>query len=82
MGPLGGIFVGLIAPRIFNEYLELPIGILGSMMLALGCSTASLPNEFFESEQPLRRRTAVAVLLPDASRGIMCGYEISTAPCR
>ena len=34
-GALGGIFVGLVAPRIFNEYLELPIAVLGSMLLAL-----------------------------------------------
>jgi hypothetical protein len=34
-GAAGGIFVGLIAPRIFNEFLELPIGVLGSVLLAL-----------------------------------------------
>jgi hypothetical protein len=34
-GALGGVFVGLVAPRIFNEYLELPIAVLGSVMLSL-----------------------------------------------
>lgn len=34
-GALGGVFVGLIAPRVFNEFLEMPIGVLGSVMLAL-----------------------------------------------
>ncbi len=34
-GAVGGVFVGLIAPRIFKEFLELPIGVLGSVMLSL-----------------------------------------------
>lgn len=33
-GAAGGIFVGLIAPRVFNEFLELPIALLGCVMLA------------------------------------------------
>ena len=38
-GALGGVFVGLVAPRIFTEYLELPIAVLGSMLWACGCCT-------------------------------------------
>jgi spermidine synthase len=34
-GALGGAFVGIIAPRVFTAYLELPIGILGCVLLAL-----------------------------------------------
>ena len=34
-GAMGGLFVGIVAPRIFNEYLELPIGMLGCVVLAL-----------------------------------------------
>jgi hypothetical protein len=34
-GALGGIFVALAAPRLFNEYLELPLAVLGSVLLAL-----------------------------------------------
>jgi hypothetical protein len=34
-GALGGIFVGLVAPRLFNEYLELPIGVFASVLLSL-----------------------------------------------
>jgi hypothetical protein len=34
-GAFGGIFVGLIAPRIFNEYLELPIAVLATVLLSL-----------------------------------------------
>ncbi|MEJ7605290.1 MAG: fused MFS/spermidine synthase [Bryobacteraceae bacterium] len=35
-GALGGIFVGLVAPRIFTEFLELPAGLLGCVLLSLG----------------------------------------------
>jgi SAM-dependent methyltransferase len=34
-GALGGVFVGAIAPNLFSTYLELPIGILASILLAL-----------------------------------------------
>ena len=34
-GALGGTFVALAAPRLFTTYLELPIGITGSVLLAL-----------------------------------------------
>ncbi len=34
-GALGGIFVALIAPRIFNAYLELPVGLAACAILAL-----------------------------------------------
>jgi hypothetical protein len=36
-GALGGIFVGLVAPRIFDTYLELPIALVGSFVLWLVC---------------------------------------------
>jgi spermidine synthase len=34
-GALGGIFVGLIAPAVFSTYLELPVGVVASVFLAL-----------------------------------------------
>jgi hypothetical protein len=34
-GALGGAFVGLLAPRLFDEYLELPIAVLASVLLSL-----------------------------------------------
>jgi hypothetical protein len=34
-GALGGIFVGVVAPNIFTTYLELPVGILGTVFLAM-----------------------------------------------
>lgn len=36
-GALGGIAVSLVAPRIFSDYLELPIGLLGFIFLAGLC---------------------------------------------
>jgi SAM-dependent methyltransferase len=35
-GALGGLFVGLAAPLLFNRYLELPIATTGCVLLALG----------------------------------------------
>ena len=34
-GALGGIFVAIIAPRLFNSYLELPIGLVACAILAV-----------------------------------------------
>jgi len=34
-GALGGVFVGVVAPTVFSSYLELPIGIVASILLAL-----------------------------------------------
>ena len=34
-GAVGGVFVGIVAPNTFSTYLELPIGIIASIILAL-----------------------------------------------
>ncbi len=34
-GAAGGLFVGLAAPLLFNQYLELPVGVAGCMLLAM-----------------------------------------------
>ena len=34
-GAAGGIFVGLAAPALFSSYLELPVGVVGTIFLAL-----------------------------------------------
>lgn len=34
-GALGGLLVGAVAPRVFTEYLELPLGVLAVVMLSL-----------------------------------------------
>jgi hypothetical protein len=43
-GALGGIFVGVIAPRIFNEFYELPMALAGCAILALICATPVSPS--------------------------------------
>jgi SAM-dependent methyltransferase len=66
-GASGGIFVGLIAPRIFNEYLELPIGVLGSMLLALWLLYRFPAKRVLRVGAATAIATAIAVLMPDAS---------------
>lgn len=34
-GALGGLFVGLVAPQVFNSYLELPLALIGLTLLGL-----------------------------------------------
>lgn len=34
-GGLGGVFVGVASPALFSSYLELPVGVVGSVFLAL-----------------------------------------------
>jgi hypothetical protein len=38
-GALGGIFVGVIAPRIFHDFYELPIALAGCAVVTLICVT-------------------------------------------
>ncbi|MEO8593075.1 MAG: fused MFS/spermidine synthase [Candidatus Solibacter sp.] len=42
-GALGGLFVGLLAPLIFNRYLELPVAVTACVLLALSL-LYRLPN--------------------------------------
>ncbi len=66
-GALGGIFVGLIAPRIFTEYLELPIGLLGSMMLGLWLLYRFPTKRVLRVGAATAAAVVVAIALPDAS---------------
>ncbi len=34
-GAIGGIFVGIIAPKLFNQYMEVPIAMLASIVAAI-----------------------------------------------
>jgi SAM-dependent methyltransferase len=43
-GALGGLFVGVAAPLLFNRYLELPVAIVASAVLALGLLYAFPPR--------------------------------------
>jgi hypothetical protein len=52
-GAFGGIFVGLVAPRIFNEFYELPIALAGCAVLTLICL---MPGDSSLVSTPWRRR--------------------------
>jgi len=54
-GALGAVFVGLVAPNVFNGYLELPIGITACILLGLVLVYGYAPRR-------LLRLAAVAVL--------------------
>ena len=43
-GALGGLFVGLVAPLLFHDYLELPIGLLVTVLLIASILHRSAPS--------------------------------------
>jgi hypothetical protein len=64
-GALGGIFVALIAPRVFSSYLELPIALVATAVLA----TIGLWNQASSKWGALAFRTLLIVGV-----GILAGY--------
>jgi spermidine synthase len=66
-GALGGIFVGVVAPRIFDDYHELGLGI-GLAWLLLLAATAQDSRSWLRSGAPHRRWAGAlaltAILLP------------------
>jgi hypothetical protein len=64
-GAVGGIFVAIIAPRVFNSYLELPIGLVACGALAvIVLSDVEIPKL---GPWPVRFALAIAV-------GLLAGY--------
>jgi hypothetical protein len=44
-GALGGVFVAILAPRIFNQFFELPLAVLAAAALSFAClKYAPMPN--------------------------------------
>ena len=66
-GALGGVFVGLVAPRVFTEYLELPLGALGSVMLGLWLLYRFPTKRILRIGAITTAAALTAVMLPDAS---------------
>lgn len=66
-GALGGVFVGLVAPRIFNEYLELPIGVLVSVILALWLLYELASKRIVRIGAVAAAATFAAVMLPETT---------------
>jgi hypothetical protein len=66
-GAIGGIFVAIIAPRVFNSYLELPIGLVACGVLAV---IVLFNVEFFSwGPNPVRFALAIGV-------GLLAGYLV------
>ena len=75
-GALGGLFVGLVAPNLFNAYYEFPIG-LGLCAIARGAG--AVPARFagrrwVEVARPSRRSPVYLVFLGVVMRDLVEGY--------
>ena len=66
-GALGGIFVGWVAPRAFDSFLELPIAVLGSVLLALWLVYGLPSKRVLRVGGAAAAATFVAAMLPDQS---------------
>jgi hypothetical protein len=69
-GAAGGIFVGIAAPAIFSGYLEFPIAVAGSVMLAL-------PLVYGVTSRARMVRLAV---LAAAAFAVASGLQVGTGP--
>jgi hypothetical protein len=58
-GACGGLFVGLLAPRLFTGYHELQLGLLGCVLVFLHVYLEK--NRFWNAHMPAPRRVALAV---------------------
>ena len=70
-GALGGLFVGLVAPRIFDAYHELPLGVASCWVLALAAIARS-PTRIFAG----RLRAAAFAGLALVTLGPVAVYAI------
>ncbi|SPE37542.1 Integral membrane protein-like protein [Candidatus Sulfopaludibacter sp. SbA6] len=70
-GALGAVFVGVVAPNLFNTYLELPIGITASVLLAL-----PLLYGFNSPARLIRVGVVAAVAFAVATRFSAAGQEV------
>jgi len=62
-GALGGLFVGILAPLVFDRYLEVELGLVIAALLLLACrahGAASVPPD---RTSPWRRALATSLLL-------------------
>jgi len=70
-GALGAVFVGVVAPNLFNTYLELPIGITASVLLAL-----ALLYGYTSRARLLRVAVVAAVAFAVATRFSAGGQDV------
>ncbi len=70
-GLLGGIAVGLIAPRVFQAYTELPVGLLATALLIMVCHA-------YTAEGTFRRRRCIGLGLGWAACCVVCAIQTQT----
>jgi spermidine synthase len=70
-GALGGLFVGLVAPRIFDAYHELPLGVAACWALTL-VAIARAPSGLFAG----RLRAAAWAALALVTAGALGGFAL------
>ncbi len=61
-GACGGVFVGLLAPWLFNGYFEWQLGLFGCVLVFLETYLQSTP--FWKSRVPVWSKFAMAIALP------------------
>jgi SAM-dependent methyltransferase len=67
-GAAGGLFVGLIAPRIFDTYLELPLSMIACGLLAAWLTWRS------RAQVPVRALGVAVPLMALVITGVVAGY--------
>ena len=76
-GALGGVFVALIAPYVFNDTLELPLGIIGVIALVLVVLYRDPQSAMYRFRSRLRWGVGFAVLI--AVAGILGQSYVESA---
>jgi hypothetical protein len=76
-GALGGVFVALIAPYVFNDSLELPLGIIGVIALVLVVLYRDPQSAMYHFRSRLRWGVGFAVLI--AVAGILGQSYVESA---
>lgn len=60
-GALGGLFVSILAPRLFSSFLEYPLGVLLSLALCAAIATSAFAAPRSERDADVWRRRAGAI---------------------
>ncbi|MBY0401777.1 fused MFS/spermidine synthase [Myxococcota bacterium] len=79
-GALGGLFVGLAAPLLFDDYHELSLGLLFALVMMLAICTED-PGSFFFARPP-RWRWALAAPIVCAFVGYFLWLDLRPEPLR
>ena len=62
-GALGGLLVGFIAPRVFSDYLELPVAVLACIILALWLLYSLTPRRVLRIGVVAAAATVAAIMV-------------------